>query len=344
MKYEKEKALFLINKKKEFGNITLVKRAWRSNFKNIKAPSTNTINNIVAKFEKMVLETPKTKKVEKVTPKRLEAKIALKNVVTEKPKISIRKASKASGFSYGLCQKVLKSDLGLKPYKRSYVHQLKTPDYQKRVIFAEWFLKLPKNTVNHLICTDEAIFTLTECLNKQNNRTWATEKPFEDIEKPLQDERIHVWMAISAEKVYGVHVFNETVNMINYLEMLQTFFWPKHLRTSSYEKYWFQQDGAPAHTAIIGQEWLSSKFGTKFIDKNKWPPRSPDLNPCDYFLWGYLKERVYTPLPKNLDELKTNIERESKKISKDMLKRVFLNFRKRCEFIISAQGGHFEDK
>ena len=127
----------MINKKKESGNITLVKRAWRSNFKNSKAPSTNTINCLVAKFEKMVLDPTKTQKVEKITPKRLQAKIMLKNCVTQNSKISVRKASKASVFSYDLCQKVMKSDLGLKLYKRSYVHQHKEPDYQKRVIFAE---------------------------------------------------------------------------------------------------------------------------------------------------------------------------------------------------------------
>ncbi len=31
-----------------------------------------------------------------------------------------------------------------------------------------------------------------------------------------------------------------------------------------------------------------------------------------------------------------------KKISKDVLKSVFLNFEKRCNLIISAQGGHIE--
>ncbi|EFN60466.1 hypothetical protein EAG_00004, partial [Camponotus floridanus] len=25
----------------------------------------------------------------------------------------------------------------------------------------------------------------------------------------------------------------------------------------------------------------------------QWPPRSPDYNPCDFFLWGALKERIY---------------------------------------------------
>ena len=32
------------------------------------------------------------------------------------------------------------------------------------------------------------------------------------------------------------------------------------------------------------QNWLKGKFLDKFIDKNKWPPRSPDLNPCDHTL------------------------------------------------------------
>ncbi|GBL93529.1 hypothetical protein AVEN_59716-1 [Araneus ventricosus] len=26
-----------------------------------------------------------------------------------------------------------------------------------------------------------------------------------------------------------------------------------------------------------------------------WPPRLPDLTPCDFFLWGYVKEKVYVP-------------------------------------------------
>ena len=73
-------------------------------------------------------------------------------------------------------------------------------------------------------------------------------------------------------------------------------------------------------------------------------PRSPDLNPCDYFLWGYLKGRVYNPLPKTLNDLKVNIKREIKNINGQMLKKVFVNFEKRCKLIISAEGGHIEEK
>lgn len=126
--------------------------------------------------------------------------------------------------------------------------------------------------------------------------------------------------------------------------MLQNFFWPKHLRTKDYKMYYFQQDGATPHTANIVQNWLKTKFDDRFIDKLQWPPRSPDLSACDFFLWGYLKSRVYNPIPKTLDDLKENIEREVKKINQETLKATFLNFRKRCHLVIKAKGMHFENK
>jgi len=109
------------------------------------------------------------------------------------------------------------------------------------------------------------------------------------------------------------------------------------------QKILIQQEVAPSHTAKKVQNYLRSKFGEKFIDKKRWPPRSPDLNPCDFYLWGYLKSKVYNPLPNSLEELKMNIEREIKIISKEELKRVFLNFEKRCYFLIQAKGGHIEE-
>ena len=51
----------------------------------------------------------------------------------------------------------------------------------------------------------------------------------------------------------------------------------------------------------------------------------PDLNTCDYFLWGYLKSKVYNPIPQTIDQLKNNIEREIQKISKKTLENVFEN-------------------
>lgn len=224
-------------------------------------------------------------------------------------------------------------------------------DLQKRIFFvktyyefefARWFLSLPKATENWFICSDEAYFTLTLPLNKQNNRIWADSQPVIGIETPLHDEKVLVWCAISAAKIYGPYFFSESVNQDNYLSMLKIFFWPKHLRTAEYKKYFFQQDGATPHTANTVQTWLTTKFNEKFVNKKTWPPRSPDLNPCDFYLWGYLKATVYNPLPKTIDELKANIERDCKKLNSEILKPVFSNLKKRCELILSADGGHIE--
>ena len=59
----------------------------------------------------------------------------------------------------------------------------------------------------------------------------------------------------------------------------------------------------------------------------QWPPRSPDRNTCDYFLWGYLKAKVNKPLPKTLDDLKENTAREIQKINTPVLKSTLSNFK-----------------
>ena len=41
---------------------------------------------------------------------------------------------------------------------------------------------------------------------------------------------------------------------------------------------------------------------------NNLPPRSPDATPCDFFLWGYVKDQVYVPrLPASVTEFKVRI-------------------------------------
>jgi hypothetical protein len=60
------------------------------------------------------------------------------------------------------------------------------------------------------------------------------------------------------------------------------------------------------------------------------------------FLWGYLKQRVNIPLPKTLEDLRSNLTGEIENIPAQMLTDTILNFRKRCELLIYAGGGHIE--
>ena len=47
----------------------------------------------------------------------------------------------------------------------------------------------------------------------------------------------------------------------------------------------FQHDAAPAHSAKLTQAWLSANC-RDFINKDSWPPNSPDMNPLDFHVWG----------------------------------------------------------
>jgi hypothetical protein len=283
MKYDLKKRIFLLKNYYKFQSFAMVQSAYRVEFKSKIAPDRKVILNIVNTFEKTGSVSPIPPKHKEISETRKVAKNELEIMVSDFPNLSIRKAASAVNVSPTLVFHILHDDFHLKSYKYQDWHKLEDTDYEKRVKFAQWVLSWPKQSSFYLICSDEAYFYLTLPLNKQNNRVWGHSRPFEGIEMPLQDEKVLVWCAISASKIYGPYYFSESVNQHNYLEMLKNFFWPKQLRTAEYQKYYFQQDGATPHTSNIVQEWLTSKFGAKFINKSKWPPRSPDLNPCDFF-------------------------------------------------------------
>ncbi|GFU58703.1 hypothetical protein TNCV_932491 [Trichonephila clavipes] len=81
----------------------------------------------------------------------------------------------------------------------------------------------------------------------------------------------------------------------------------------------FQQDGATCHTARATIDLLKDTFGDRLISRFgpvNWPPRSCDLTPIDYFLWGYVKSLVYADKPQMLDHLEDNIRRNGHKCLK----------------------------
>jgi hypothetical protein len=55
---------------------------------------------------------------------------------------------------------------------------------------------------------------------------------------------------------------------------------------------------------------LSDVFGDRIISSSIWPPRSPDLNPCDFFFWGCLKDKVYNSNPRTEEEPEETIRNE----------------------------------
>ncbi|GFX91778.1 uncharacterized protein TNCV_3529771 [Trichonephila clavipes] len=72
-------------------------------------------------------------------------------------------------------------------------------------------------------------------------------------------------------------------------------------------------------------------------------PWSPDLTPADFWLWGYLKSRVYLTGPSSLSELKDAIRREVSSIHPDMLQSAVAGFVTGLECLLPCGGGHVEN-
>lgn len=84
----------------------------------------------------------------------------------------------------------------------------------------------------------------------------------------------------------------------------------KHEEEHNLEDFWFQQDGATARTARRLCEILQEMFLGRVVslcEAVPWPLCSPDLSPCDIFLWRYLKAEVFKHRPRSLDQLKEAI-------------------------------------
>jgi len=75
----------------------------------------------------------------------------------------------------------------------------------------------------------------------------------------------------------------------------------------------------------------------------EWPARSSDLSPCDFFLWGYLKEKVFKHRPQSLEDLKERIQQEIDSILPELTRRVMKNFRERLHQCVANDGRHMSD-
>ncbi|KAJ4442484.1 hypothetical protein ANN_04070 [Periplaneta americana] len=98
----------------------------------------------------------------------------------------------------------------------------------------------------------------------------------------------------------------------------------------------FLHDGAPAHFSRTARRYLDRRFPDRWIGRGgpiAWRPRSPDLNPLDFYLWGHLKSLVYSSPVPDLESLRNRTVACSEDIRNTLgvWDRVRRSMRHRCE-------------
>lgn len=107
----------------------------------------------------------------------------------------------------------------------------------------------------------------------------------------------------------------------------------------------FQQDGAPPHNSNILRELLEGTFPDRWISTHgpvKWPPRSPDLTPLDFYLWGYLKNNLYVQRYASVNEVRVKIMDLLQNIHHGQLTAATKDVVRRAHACLFVDGGHFE--
>ena len=105
-------------------------------------------------------------------------------------------------------------------------------------------------------------------------------------------------------------------------------------------QFFFQQDGATCHTSHRSLTRVHDMFTEeRTISKGLYPPRSPDLLSCDFYLWRTLKQKVYANNHHNLDQIKENITNATRRITREELQAVSANVVKRAQKMHRFQRG-----
>lgn len=282
----------------------------------------------------------------------LDAEVEILNSVENDASVSTREIAREVGVSHWTVWRTLHENL-LYPYHLQRVHSLEEYDYAPRINFCRWLLQQTAQNpefLSKLLMTDECCFTRDGILNFHNTHVWADANPHEVHQKKFQRRfSINVWAGIVGNFLIGPFVLPDRLNGEHYLQFLRDYL-PDLLDNvplATRQNMWFMHDGAPAHFSRNVRDHLDIIYPNRWIGRNgpiAWPARTPDLNSCDFFLWGHMKSVVYRTPVINAADLQQRIMTVADSIRNDVeiLASVRGSLMRRARACIRADGAHFE--
>ncbi|KAL4119443.1 hypothetical protein QTP88_012252 [Uroleucon formosanum] len=101
---------------------------------------------------------------------------------------------------------------------------------------------------------------------------------------------------------------------------------------------WKLHDNAPAHSAHVVWQFLA-KHGIPVVSQ---PLYSPDLAPCDFFLFQKIKMALKGKRFQDVDEIKQNVTEQLREVSKNDFHRCFQKWQERWRTCMDSEGAYFE--
>ena len=355
-----EQRVFVVTNFIRMQNVREVQDAFRLRFPDRNPPLRNTIVDNVRKYQNTgtSLNRNKGKSGRRRTGRSEENIAAVRELLEENPHVSSRRNPVA--VTQSTFNRITRLELRWHPYRMYVRHELLDTDWPRRLRFSNWFNRQCENQnfLDRLIIGDEARFEMNGKVNTQNVRQYAPKghPPAFNFDKSSNRYELTVWAGLCGNGlIFGPYFFEENVDGRAYLRMLNEFVFPEFLNhfnnqywEGMFRGLWWAQDGASAHRLLEVRDRLNETSGENRVvglgHNVEWPRRSPDLTPCDFFMRGYLKDKVFSRPPLNIQQLRQQIINEFNILRQqpDMIRRAMRDMHRRTILCVERNGGHVE--
>ena len=236
---------------------------------------------------------------------------------------------------------------GMYPYHIQRFQHLEPADMRSRLELCRWINSNPR-MIRNILFTDEAHFTRDGVKNTRNSHLWDRDNPYGTVESNcLRRFFVNVWCGVIGDQLIGPYIFPQRLTSDIYASFLRDDLpalvenVPLQMRRQMY----YQHDGVPPHFSQVVRQYLNHKFPNRWVGRGgaqNWTPRSPDLNPLYYHVWGYMKAIVYAHKMNARDERLQRILSAARSINNaTVLRKVTSSLVTRIRKYIEAAGGHF---
>ena len=260
---------------------------------------------------------------------------------------TIRQISRGTGTSFGTVQRILKEQKWTKLAPKFVPRILTDAQRACRKTIAEGNLQKIRqdpSLLQGLITTDESWVFTYDPRTKLADLEWTPPedpRPTKALRARSQKKTMLTMFFDQTGIVY--HEFREggTINTERYVETLRNF---REAVRRKCPHLWIPrsftllQDNAPAHTSAMAADY----FHRVQMDLLSHPPYSPDLAPCDFWLFPMMKKKLKGRRFESLDDLKIEVGRILRATPSEEFQQAFEKLIYRYEQCVASDGHYFE--
>lgn len=273
----------------------------------------------------------------------------ISDMIQRDRRLTLKELSARSGLSKTTVVRIVKKKLDLNRINAKFIPKLLTDEQkQMRVHLCEENLRTytqEKHFLAKVVTGDESWVRVYEPELKSRSSQWMAKgsRHPQKAKRGRSERKTMLTVFFDSDDVIHSEFSDATVDTDSYIQTINTL--KERIRQKRPElwhdrRFILHQDNAPSHTSNRTIAHLSHPDNP--IRLLPHPPYSPDLAPCDYFLFPYLKAQLRGHRFQNVQDLRTAVQRELWAIPPQKLARAIADLPSRWRKCVAAEGNFFE--